>query len=164
MPGDDSLYQLAADCGRLLVQRHWRVALAESCTGGWISKALTDVPGSSRWFECGYVSYSNSAKQRMLGVSGDALLTHGAVSREVVLQMAQGARLSSGADLALSVSGIAGPDGGSDLKPVGLVWFGIASVSGTPVAEGRQLTGDREAVRRQAVQHALSMILRAAAD
>lgn len=164
MPGDDSLYQLAADCGRLLMQRQWRLALAESCTGGWISKVLTDVPGSSRWLECGYVTYSNPAKQRMLGVGDDVLLSHGAVSREVVLQMAQGARLASGADLAVSVSGIAGPDGGSDLKPVGLVWFGIASASGAPAAASRQLVGDREAVRRQAVQHALSMILRASAD
>jgi len=164
MPGDDSLYQLAADCGRLLVQRHWRVALAESCTGGWISKALTDIPGSSRWFECSYVTYSDSAKQRMLGVSGDILLTHGAVSREVVLQMAQRARSASGTDLALSVSGIAGPDGGSDLKPVGLTWFGIDWAGSAPAAESRQFSGGREAVRHQAVQHALSMILRAAAD
>jgi nicotinamide-nucleotide amidase len=163
MPGDDSLYQLAAECGRLLLQRRWRLALAESCTGGWIGKALTDVAGSSRWLECGYVTYSNAAKQKMLGVDGDVLQTQGAVSREVVLQMAQGALRGSGADLALSVSGIAGPDGGTETKPVGLVWFAVGSAVAAPVAEDCRFAGNREQVRRQAVQHGLSMILRAAA-
>jgi nicotinamide-nucleotide amidase len=163
MPGDDSLYQLAAECGRLLLQRRWRLALAESCTGGWMGKALTDVPGSSRWFECSYVTYSNAAKQKMLGVDADVLQSHGAVSREVVLQMAQGALLGSGADLALSVSGVAGPDGGTAAKPVGLVWFAAGLAAAAPLAEDRRFDGSREEVRRQAVHHGLSMILRIAA-
>ena len=134
------------------------VTAAESCTGGWIAKALTDIPGSSAVFAYGFVSYSNDAKQSLLDVPPDAHGEHGAVSEAVVLAMARGALERSGADLAVAVSGIAGPDGGSDDKPVGTVWFAWAIREGDNVqisADRRVFGGDREAVRRQTVLHAI---------
>ncbi len=134
------------------------VTTAESCTGGWIAKAITDVAGSSAVFAYGIVSYSNGAKKSLLGVDGKALAKAGAVSEPVVIQMAEGALEVSGADLSVAVSGIAGPDGGSEAKPVGTVWFAWSRRSGTEVAtktDRQCFRGDREAVRRQAVLHAL---------
>jgi len=134
---------------------------AESCTGGWIAKAVTDVPGSSACFAYGVVSYSNGAKESLLGVSPATLLQHGAVSEPVVREMAQGALNLSGADLAVAVSGVAGPDGGSEEKPVGTVWFAFAernSEGGDLRAEKRHLSGDRAAVRMSAVTTALQGI------
>jgi nicotinamide-nucleotide amidase len=132
---------------------------AESCTGGWISKVATDIAGSSAWFDRGFVTYSNAAKQAMLGVRAETLDTHGAVSEPVVLEMVAGALGRSQAQVAVAVSGIAGPGGGSPDKPVGTVWLAW-SVPGTPPWSQRlQLTGDREAVRRQAVQAALLGLL-----
>ena len=110
---DRDLYQLAARVGQALRAAGWRLASAESCTAGWIAKALTDVPGSSQWFECGYVTYSNAAKQRDLGVSARTLVEHGAVSEATVKQMAAGASRICGAEVAVAVSGIAGPEGGT---------------------------------------------------
>ena len=135
---------------------------AESCTGGWIAKVMTDVPGSSNWFECGYVTYSNAAKMRDVGVSRQTLDAHGAVSEATVRAMALGALRVSGADVAVAVSGIAGPDGGVPGKPVGTVWFAVGRrrADDTMVDCNCQLfTGDREAVRRRSVAHGLELIL-----
>ena len=163
MPDDAQLYELATRVGRRLLSTKRRVVFAESCTGGWIAKAITDVPDSSQWFECGYVTYSNAAKIRDLGVSQATLDTHGAVSEATVLEMARGALRVSGADIAVAVSGIAGPDGGVPGKPVGTVWFAIGSREGEDfvLKASRQLfERDRESVRRSAVEYALEMILR----
>lgn len=162
MPDDVQLYELATRVGRRLHSSKRRMVSAESCTGGWIAKAMTDVPGSSQWFECGYVTYSNAAKMRDLGVSKGTLEAHGAVSEATVLEMASGALRLSGADVAIAVSGIAGPDGGVPGKPVGTVWFAAAFRRGEEVVSkaSRQLfERDREAVRRRAVEYALEMIL-----
>lgn len=161
-PDDRQLLALAGEAGQALRAAGWRVALAESCTGGWLCKALTDVPGSSGYFTAGFTTYSNESKQQMLGVATETLATHGAVSREVVLQMAAGAQRLSGASLALSVSGVAGPDGGTLEKPVGLVWFGLAGPLAQLKAEKQLFAGDRDAVRRQAVAHGLALIMAAA--
>ena len=134
------------------------VSTAESCTGGWIAKALTDVPGSSKVFAYGIVSYSNGAKESLLGVDGAALENNGAVSEAVVEEMASGVLNLSGADIAVAVSGIAGPDGGSDDKPVGTVWFAwaVKNKSGTAtVTDCQVFSGDRDRVREQTVAHAL---------
>src|SRR6201999_601741 len=125
---------LAERIGQLLLSARLRLATAESCTAGWIAKAMTDVTGSSRWFECGYVTYSNAAKVRDLGVLPTTLEGHGAVSEQTVREMAAGALRVSGAELAVAVSGIAGPDGGSAQKPVGTVWHCVATRSGSVVA------------------------------
>jgi nicotinamide-nucleotide amidase len=158
---DATLRALAEAALRALQQRHWRVALAESCTGGWVAKALTDIPGSSRNFVGGFVSYDNDLKHSQLGVDAALLAAPGAVSREVVLAMARGARQRTGASLAIAVSGIAGPDGGSADKPVGTVWFGSETPAG-PAAEMQLFGGDRELIRRAAVAHALQWIARLA--
>lgn len=134
------------------------VATAESCTGGWIAKALTDVPGSSACFGYGAVSYSNDAKEVMLGVRPKTLDGHGAVSEAVVLEMVSGVHSASGADYAVAVSGIAGPDGGTEDKPVGTVWFAFAGPGGEADAELRRFDGDRESVRRQTVVYALQKL------
>ena len=132
-------------------------ATAESCTGGGIAAAITDVPGSSEVFVGGVVSYANSAKEGVLGVSPDTLARFGAVSAECASEMASGARRLLKADVAVSVTGIAGPGGGSDDKPVGLVWFGLSTPSGTRT-EKAIFPGDRAAVRSAAVTHALGML------
>lgn len=141
--------------------RGWRIAFAESCTGGGIAARMTSVPGSSEVFRESWVSYSNEAKIRRLGVPAPLLEAHGAVSREVAEAMAVGARRESGADLALSVTGIAGPDGGSEAKPVGLVWFGLADPSGVRSFERRYLRHGRDSVRAFAVHAGLELAWRA---
>ncbi len=156
---DPALYKLAERTGQALLARHWSLALAESCTGGWIAKVLTDVPGSSGWFERGFVTYSNAAKVDLLAVPPPVLDADGAVSRETVNAMAAGALAHSRAEVALAVSGIAGPDGGSPAKPVGTVWLAWA-VRGRPGhSRCHTFLGDREAVRRQAVAAALEGLL-----
>jgi nicotinamide-nucleotide amidase len=137
-------------------------ATAESCTGGMIIAALTDIPGSSSTIDRGFVTYSNDAKIEMLGVSPVTLDAHGAVSRETALEMAAGALARSHANIALAVTGIAGPDGGSAEKPVGLVWFGLAQTGHPPVAERRQFENKgRDFIRQQTVKNALEMGLKA---
>ena len=148
---DSALQALAVQAGTLLLAQRRRVATAESCTGGWLAKCLTDIPGSSQWFERGYVTYSNPAKEQSLGVAPGVIETFGAVSRPTVEQMAAGALHASGADLAVAITGIAGPDGGSPDKPVGLVWFALAQRGAPPVVLQQQFAGDREAIRRAAV-------------
>jgi nicotinamide-nucleotide amidase len=160
--GDDALRALAAEAGALLLAAGRRVATAESCTGGWVAKCLTDIAGSSQWFERGYVTYSNEAKAQSIGVATSVIETFGAVSRPTAEQMAAGALHASGADIAVAVTGIAGPDGGSADKPVGLVWFALAQRTAAPVAIQQQFAGDREGVRRAAVASALRMVIAAA--
>ncbi|HEY1891685.1 MAG TPA: nicotinamide-nucleotide amidase [Steroidobacteraceae bacterium] len=160
---DQDLYRLAEDVGRELLDAGWRIVTAESCTAGWIAKALTDVPGSSQWVDSGYVTYSNSAKMRDVGVSSRTLDEHGAVSEATVREMANGALRAAAVELAIAVSGIAGPDGGTAEKPVGTVWFAVATseARGTAtVSERRRFEGDRDQVRRQAVDQALRLALR----
>jgi nicotinamide-nucleotide amidase len=156
--GDQELEALALKLGRALRVRGWRLATAESCTGGWIAKSLTDIPDSSQWFESGVVSYSNAAKTQLLGVPTDLIAAHGAVSEPAVRAMADGARARFGTDVALAVSGIAGPNGGTADKPVGTVCFAWATPSGTTVAR-RAFAGGREAVRRQSVALALERLI-----
>lgn len=154
-PDDAELDALSRAVGRrLLAQRHMLVT-AESCTGGWIAKCMTDVPGSSAWFDCGMVAYSYEAKQALLGVRPQTLETHGAVSRECVVEMVSGALVHSGATIAVAVTGIAGPGGGSDDKPVGTVWIGWKRRGGYARAEVFHFDGSRDAVRRQTVAAAL---------
>jgi nicotinamide-nucleotide amidase len=155
---DESIAQPAADLVRALLAKGKRVATAESCTGGWIAKALTDVPGSSGCFGYGVVSYSNDAKEALLGVSDAILRRDGAVSEATVRAMARGVLRLSGADLAVAVSGVAGPDGGTPEKPVGTVWFGFARRRGDEVdddARHAHFDGDRAAVRARSVVEAL---------
>ena len=141
-----------------LLERGWRMAAAESCTGGWIAKCCTDRAGSSAWFERGFVTYSDAAKHDLLGVDAQVLEFAGAVSEAVALQMATGAVRHSGAEVSLAVTGIAGPDGGSEDKPVGTVWFGW-SADGQVDTECVVFAGTREDVRRQTVAHALRGLL-----
>jgi nicotinamide-nucleotide amidase len=155
IPGDAELERLVDRLARALTGHGWTLATAESCTGGWIAKCCTDRAGSSAWFERGYVTYSNRAKQDLLGVEAALLECEGAVSRGTALAMAVGARTRGGVDAALAVTGIAGPDGGSADKPVGTVWFGWALGAAEAEAEVACFTGPRDAVRRQAVAHAL---------
>jgi nicotinamide-nucleotide amidase len=138
----------------LLIKRQWMLATAESCTGGMIAATCTDLAGSSEWFERGFVSYSNEAKTELLGVDAALIAQHGAVSEAVVRAMAAGALTHSHAQVAVAVTGIAGPTGGSDAKPVGTVWFGWATPQGV-TSEVRCFAGDRAAVRASTVQHAL---------
>lgn len=157
-PADRDLEAWALSLGRALKARGLRVATAESCTGGWIAKALTDVAGSSQWFEGGVVAYSNAAKISLLGVASGVLAANGAVSEETVRAMAEGARSRFAADFAVAVSGIAGPDGGSADKPVGTVHFAWAAPGGTTAAR-RIFAGDRETVRRLTVALALERLI-----
>ena len=159
---DQALYDLAADVGRALKARGWMLATAESCTGGWIGQCMTMVPGSSEWFERGFITYTNVAKMEMLGVRGETLQAHGAVSEQTVREMAQGALLHSRAHVAVAVSGVAGPGGGSAEKPVGMVSVAWAVRGGAVQATTLQLDGDRDAVRRASVVAALQGVVRLA--
>lgn len=161
---DDELSALAAQLGRALQAREWKLATAESCTGGWVAKLLTDIAGSSAWFERGFVTYSNAAKQELLDVRAATLKDFGAVSEQTVRELASGALAHSPADVALAITGIAGPGGGSPDKPVGLVWFAWARRSGALRVTQQRFSGDRQAVRRQAVVAALQGALRVLND
>ena len=152
---DARLSAAAAALADELVGRNWCLATAESCTGGWIAKCCTDLAGSSRWFDRGFVSYSYAAKEDQLGVIRADLETHGAVSEQIAAQMALGARSRSGADLTIAATGIAGPGGGMEGKPVGLVCFAWSVRGGVLASDTRVFAGDREQVRRQTVLHAL---------
>lgn len=156
---DRELDQIAELVAAALLARGWMLATAESCTGGWVAKVCTDLAGSSRWFERGFVTYTNEAKQELLGVDPAVLAEHGAVSRETVTQMAAGALARSRAQVSLAISGIAGPGGATPFKPVGMVCFAWATRDGGPISCIRHLDGDREAVRRQAVALALQGVL-----
>lgn len=155
--------ELAGLVADLMLKKGWLLATAESCTGGLISAACTDLAGSSNWFERGFVTYSNEAKTEMLGVNAALITAHGAVSEEVARAMAQGAIQHSGARVAVAVTGVAGPTGGSRAKPVGTVWFGFM-VDGHLSSEMQRFSGDRAAVRAATVQHALQRLVQVLAD
>ncbi|MBI4692583.1 MAG: nicotinamide-nucleotide amidohydrolase family protein [Gammaproteobacteria bacterium] len=157
--GTATLEDLAARLGEELLLRGWKLATAESCTGGWIAETVTAIAGSSDWFDRGYVTYSNAAKHDLLGVAAMTLERYGAVSAEAVTEMAAGALARSGADCALAVTGIAGPGGATPGKPVGLVWFGWATRAGGVTSGSQVFAGDRRAVRAQAVCYALTGLL-----
>jgi nicotinamide-nucleotide amidase len=147
------------ELSKRLRAREWSVAVAESCTGGGLAYLLTSMPGSSAWFERGFVTYSNLAKHEMLGVSHDTLARCGAVSRETAGEMAEGALTHSHGQISVAITGIAGPEGGVPGKPVGTVWIAWALRSGTAEARRYHFTGDREAVRAQAIEAALNGLL-----
>ena len=149
---------LAARVGRRLKAKKRRLVSAESCTGGWVAQVVTSIPGSSAWFERGVVTYSNAAKRELLGVRAATLKKHGAVSEETAREMARGALARSNGNLALAVTGIAGPGGGSRDKPVGTVCFAWAGKKQLR-SETRRFPGDRESVRRKSVVRALQGVL-----
>lgn len=161
IPNDSALTALSRDVGARLLAAQRRLVTAESCTGGWIAKLCTDIAGSSDWFDCGFVCYSNSAKSRDLGVPEKLIETEGAVSDAVVRAMAEGALERTGANVAIAVSGIAGPSGAIAGKPVGTVWFALAQkLPDRLECQGHliQFDGDRDAVRRQSVDYALNLL------
>ncbi len=155
----ERLDKLAADLGHRLLEARLMLATAESCSGGWVSKVVTDIPGSSGWFDRGFVTYTNGAKQDMLGVSAAALDRDGAVSEEVAREMARGALEHSLAGAAIAVTGIAGPGGGTEEKPVGTVCFAWALEGRKPLTQRVQFAGNREEVRHQSVRLALERLL-----
>jgi len=159
IPTDEFLHHLAGQLGDRLLQTRQQLACAESCTGGFVSKVVTDIAGSSQWFERGFITYTNQAKAESLGVPSETIAENGAVSEATARAMAAGALRHSQASVSLAVTGIAGPGGGSLDKPVGTVWFAWASREEGVDAEMQQFLGDRDAVRRQAVAHALQGVL-----
>jgi nicotinamide-nucleotide amidase len=148
---DEELHQLASELGDKLKARGWMLATAESCTGGWVGQSVTALPGSSQWYERGFITYANDAKIEMLGVPPETLALHGAVSEETASAMAAGALAHSHAQAALAISGIAGPGGGTPKKPVGLVCYGWALSDGTVMSSTCRLDGDRDEIRSRAV-------------
>lgn len=162
MHDEQAMTRRSTELGHYLLEAGLSVTTAESCTGGWIAKVITDIAGSSAYFQRGFVTYSNDAKHSMIGVSEQSLSAFGAVSETVVREMAAGALNTAGADLAVSVSGIAGPDGGSEEKPVGTVWFGWARREKTGIKTAARcwcFPGDRNAVRSQAVLKGLDGLI-----
>jgi nicotinamide-nucleotide amidase len=159
MTADDGLDALAARVGAALESRGAMLATAESCTGGWVAQCVTSVAGSSDWYERGFVTYSNASKEELLGVRGATLEAHGAVSEETAREMAAGALERSRAALAVAVTGVAGPGGGTAAKPVGTVCFAWAARGGRPRSATRSFAGGRASVRRQSVIAALEGVL-----
>ena len=156
---EQAVHELAKRLGARLVMKGLKLVTAESCTGGWIAKVLTDIAGSSDWFDSAIVSYSNEAKKRFLKVPDGILLDHGAVSENTVLAMQQGIFMETGADAGISVSGIAGPGGGSEEKPVGTVWIAVSLRDQMVHTQKFLFEGDRNQVRLQAVEAALGSLL-----
>lgn len=159
LPSTPSLLQLSQLLGEKLLARNWRVATAESCTGGGIAAAITAVAGSSSWFEYGIVSYANQAKQKLLQVNSQTLAQEGAVSQAVVEEMVAGVLALSGADIAVAVSGVAGPSGGSIEKPVGTVWFAWGLATGAIHSQCFHFSGDRATVQEQSVVQGIKGLL-----
>jgi nicotinamide-nucleotide amidase len=156
---DDEIVALAAELGRRLASRRALVTAAESCTGGLVAGAITSIPGSSGWFQRGFVTYSNEAKTEMLGVAAETLARHGAVSEETARSMAEGALRAGRANYAVAITGVAGPDGGTPAKPVGMVCFGWAALDGSTTSTTKRLPGDRAAVRHASVIVALQGLI-----
>lgn len=156
---NDDIFDLAGQVGRALQKKGWLLATAESCTGGGVSHAITDIAGSSEWFDCGFITYSNASKTELLDVPAALFAQHGTVSEEIAAAMAEGALANSNAHVTLSTTGIAGPGGAVPGKPVGTVCFGWTSGDNTHT-ERLVFAGDRQAVRRQTVVHALQGLLR----
>jgi len=154
-----SLEKLTTELGLALVSREWKLATAESCTGGGVAYHITEISGSSKWFERGFVTYSNLSKEELLGVSQATLAEFGAVSEETAKEMAEGALERSQAQVSVAVTGIAGPEGGSAAKPVGTVWFAWAGINKETQAQLHTLQGDRHAIRDQAIMIALQNLL-----
>lgn len=150
-PADDELHARAAEFGARLLEARLKLATAESCTGGWVAKVVTEVPGSSAWFDCAFVAYSYDAKEAMLGVPRQTLEQHGAVSSETVVEMVRGALSRSRADMAVAITGIAGPTGGTRDKPVGTVWIAWGFGHHPPAAQVFHFNGNRDAIRRATV-------------
>jgi nicotinamide-nucleotide amidase len=156
---NEELYTLAERVGKTLAQGRLRLVTAESCTGGWVAQSITSVPGSSLWFDRGFVTYSNESKEELLGVPSELIAAHGAVSEAVVLAMAEGALERSWAHCAVAVSGVAGPEGGTPEKPVGTVWVAWQVKGRSGYARHFHFSGNRAEVRRQAVEAALAGIV-----
>lgn len=154
-----TIYQLAITLGQRLQKREWKLVTAESCTGGGLSYFITEIPGSSEWLERGYVTYSNAAKHELLHVRTATLNRHGAVSQPVVHEMAEGALKHSQAQISIALTGIAGPTGGSNEKPIGTVWFGWAGIHADTITEVRHFSGDRHIIREQSIQFALERLV-----
>jgi len=163
-PTDAELKELAEQIAASALRHRLMLVTAESCTGGWIAKTLTDLPGSSAWFDAGVVTYSYEAKEALLGVNPRTLERTGAVSEETALEMVSGALARFGAGMAVAVTGIAGPSGGTADKPVGTVWIGWKRRGGYAHAQLFHFDGDRESVRRQTVAAALKGVIRALTD
>ena len=155
---DNELFEISQQLGKLLQSKDKKISTAESCTGGWISQIITDVPGSSAWFDRGFVTYSNAAKMQMLGVKPETLDTFGAVSAQTATEMANGALQNSDADCAIAVTGIAGPTGGTIKKPVGTVFIAWAYKNQETKVIKKELTGNRFEIRQQSVKLALKGI------
>lgn len=149
---------LTKTLAEILLSRNWTISLAESCTGGLVCSTLTELSGSSEWFERGYITYSNEAKTECLGVPAEIIKAHGAVSEAVAKAMAEGARINSRSNVAISITGVAGPSGGTPEKPVGTVWFGWATAKQTQTKTMR-FDGDRQMVREQATEYALTELI-----
>lgn len=156
---EQALTKIAQQVMAALSKKGERLATVESCTGGGIAKLITDFAGSSAVFECGFVTYSNESKQQMVGVNSSTLSKHGAVSEQIAAEMADGALKYTNADITVSVTGVAGPDGGTDHKPVGMVCFGWA-YNVSLMTETKHFKGDRQAVRMQAIEYALQGVLK----
>lgn len=154
-----NLYNLAEQLGSALHNKHLTIATAESCTGGWVAQALTAIPGSSKWFLQGWVTYSNESKTNQLDVPAMLILKYGAVSKQVVSAMAEGVLFHSKADVALATTGVAGPDGGTMVNPVGTVWIAVAFRKGPMLTERLSLEGDRKEIRKQTVVIVLNKLL-----
>lgn len=154
----EDITQLAQLLGNTLSAKGWQISCAESCTGGGVGYAITSISGSSAWFKKGYITYSNDAKQALLGVSEHTLTQHGAVSAQTVEEMATGAAKLANAEVAIAISGVAGPDGGTADKPVGTVWFGFF-INGHSTSQKQLFTGNRQDVRIKAIEYALSNTL-----
>ncbi|MBO68336.1 MAG: damage-inducible protein CinA [Acidiferrobacteraceae bacterium] len=155
----EHLQKLATTVGQLLVEKNQRISTVESCTGGWLGKTLTDVVGSSRWYECGFVTYSNASKTKLVGVNEKLIQECGAVSEPVAKAMACGALEYTDTDIAIAITGVAGPDGGTIDKPVGTVWLAWAARNYYCKAECQLLNGDRTSVREQSVSQALTGLI-----
>ena len=159
LPTDAQLREAANELGQALVARGWMLASTESCTGGWLAQAITEIPGASAWFERGFVTYSNASKQEMLGVRAATLEQHGAVSLETAREMSDGVLLHSHAHAAIAITGVAGPTGGTSGKPVGTVCFAWTTADQGTQVERVIFDGDRHAIRAQSVLHALKRMI-----
>ncbi|OYV54788.1 MAG: hypothetical protein B7X00_01030 [Legionella sp. 21-45-4] len=155
-----SIHTRAHQLGEILLTRHWRLSVAESCTGGTLCGAITDIPGCSYWFDRGFITYSNDAKADCLGVQKKTIKQHGAVSEQTAIAMTTGVlTYAKQSQLSIAITGIAGPEGGSDLKPVGTVWIACASIEKLPLARAYLFVGNRPAIRHQAVSAALDLLI-----
>lgn len=163
MTKTDDLVELATQVGQIILEHGWRLATVESCTGGWVAKTITSVPGSSLWFECALVTYSNESKNALAGVPMELIDTHGAVSAQVAEAMVGGVIARSNASAGLAITGVAGPDGGSVQKPVGTVFVAWQVPEHGVRSERFQFHGDRDAIRRQSVAAALAELVSLAA-